>query len=1387
MVSKIKEKSIANNAITTSKLSAEVAAVTGIKVSSIVYLNDDTAANTLGGDVITVNGSGFSPTTTVYVDRTQAGVVTYLSNNQITFSSPAKSAGSYILYLYNADGGSAAYIPGINYSGVPAWSTASGSIGTTYEFTSFTGNVSTLSATSDTTVYYLLNSGTLPPGSTLNANTGVISGNTSVINSPTTYNFTIEAKDQENQGTLRNFSITINPDSVTWNSPADSATINVSVGTATTQSLNASSISGKTITYTANTLPTGLSISGNTVTGTPTVVQTITSLVTATAAATNRAATRILNWIVAVANEINFPYVTSLFKTSASSTRSTTVVDSSTNNFTVTRSGAPSTGWTSPYQTDGYWSNYFNGSTDYLSIAANTAFDFRSGDFTIELWVYAPSGFVDYTDSLISKGPVGVVDTSSWDLQGTSGNLRFLGPTSTVYFTTTTQPWLTGWAHIAICRSSSNSRLFVNGTQQDATYTSLQDFSAGNPVIVGSGYFAPTLRGAQCYISNLRIVKGTALYTANFTPSTTPLTAIANTSLLTCQSNRFKDNSTNNFTITPTGTPRVTPDWYPNTFAAPAASLGAGYFNGSTDYLTAPTNTAFAFGTGDFTIEFWSYLNANGGILLDFRPSTTNGVYPTIYNPGGATTIAFLTDSANRIVSASGVIVTGTWIHVAVSRSSGSTKMFVNGSQVGSTYTDSNNYLAGTSRPVIGASGFDLTSNFNGYISNLRLVKGTAVYTANFTPPTAPVTPIANTQLLINFADSNYTSATNAVQNNTFIDSGPYAFPITRTGTPTQGSVTPYWPNGYWSNYFSPTTDYLSIASSANLAFGAGDFTVEGWIYVQTTAQFNLLTLTATFQFFVANNLLYIYDNGTQTSGGTITLNTWYHIAIARSGTAMKCYINGTQVISVTSSTSFTQGTNQIANNTGTPAGNGYISNLRVIKGQALATGSFTSPTAPLTTTAVGWTGANAASSISGTVSLLTCQSNRFKDNSTSPLTITVNGTPKVQAFQPFSPTASYTAAAYGGSGYFNGSTDYLSVASNTALAFGTNNFTIEFWVWFNAISGSPFIYSSQTSGSYTTSPDIYISGGKFYVQVSSANPFNGTGPTTVTTGRWYHVALVKNSGTTTLYVNGGIEGSFSDSNTYVIGANRPVIGVYGYNTTVYYLNGYVSNLRVVNGTAVYTAAFTPPTAPVTAIPNTSLLLNYTNAGIYDAAVQNNVITVGDAQASTTQSKWSPTSMKFDGTGDWLSTTIQPIGSGDFTIEFWMYHVNAECHIFTLGPAWGDTTGVQFIYYSGSNNYCLNVGNANNNFFGGLIQNTWTHVAIVRNAGTVKLYWNGTASATTLTNSTNLTATSLTLGYSLPTGTWASYSGYMQDFRITRGVARYTSNFTVPTAEFIAR
>lgn len=156
------------------------------------------------------------------------------------------------------------------------------------------------------------------------------------------------------------------------------------------------------------------------------------------------------------------------------------------------------------------------------------------------------------------------------------------------------------------------------------------------------------------------------------------------------------------------------------------------YLDGTVDYITVPSGSDFAFGTGDFTVEFWFMQTVAGNpFLIDCRPiSSTNGAYVTTYINAG--TVVFFTNAAARITSSA--ITTGAWYHVAVCRSGTSTRLFLNGTQTGSTYTDPTNYIAS---PVnIGASGnglFPLT----GYFDDIRITKGVARYTANFTPPAA--------------------------------------------------------------------------------------------------------------------------------------------------------------------------------------------------------------------------------------------------------------------------------------------------------------------------------------------------------------------------------------------------------------------------------------------------------------------------------------------------------------------------------------------------------------------------------------------------------------------------------------------------------------------------
>lgn len=163
----------------------------------------------------------------------------------------------------------------------------------------------------------------------------------------------------------------------------------------------------------------------------------------------------------------------------------------------------------------------------------------------------------------------------------------------------------------------------------------------------------------------------------------------------------------------------------------------------------------FAFGTGNFTLEFWFNPTsvAFAATMLGFRPASGNGAYPCIYmNTNGVLTYYVFT--ADRITSPVNAIVANTWQSIAVVRTGTQTKMYLNGNQVGVTYTDTTNYLAGSC--TIGANDYTANGSYQirGYMDELR-ISNVARYTANYTPATQPFVDDANTLLLCHFDGAN--------------------------------------------------------------------------------------------------------------------------------------------------------------------------------------------------------------------------------------------------------------------------------------------------------------------------------------------------------------------------------------------------------------------------------------------------------------------------------------------------------------------------------------------------------------------------------------------------------------------------------------------------------
>jgi len=234
------------------------------------------------------------------------------------------------------------------------------------------------------------------------------------------------------------------------------------------------------------------------------------------------------------------------------------------------------------------------------------------------------------------------------------------------------------------------------------------------------------------------------------------------------------------------------------------------------------------------------------------------------------------------------------------------------------------------------------------------------------------------------------------------------------------------------------------------------------------------------------------------------------------------------------------------------------------------------------------------------------------------------------------------------------------------------------------------------------------------------------------------------------------------------------------------FYQGYISDIRVLP-TEHYTAEFIPPSAPLSSTGSV-LHIQGTDASIIDKAQIHNLNLVGNTTGSTTQAKFANTkSMYFDGSGDYVSIASNPafgFGTGDFTIEFWTYWggtLNTGNGGAFVGLRSAVAAEALVVYLSTSGEIMFYDGPANVEVGSGVtITQEWTHIALTRESGLWRIFVNGTLGATRNSSTDLGSSKPCRIGQAV-NGTTTSYHGYIQDLRVTKGLARYTANFTPPT------
>ena len=651
-----------------------------------------------------------------------------------------------------------------------------------------------------------------------------------------------------------------------------------------------------------------------------------------------------LNFVSALWDETALSIGTS----STNSLDNDTFIDRSTNAHTVTTSGSPLQTAFHPYL-----DNWSFKTTDGIAYPADDAsFAFGTGDFCVECWIFPT---VDTGNQVwLDQRASGAVSTGL-SIEA-NNNLNVYIATTAIILGNTSESALTknAWNHVAHMRSGTTHSLFVNGTRV-ATTTNSANYTSQQVTI---GCYNPNRASSKSskgygWVSNARIVKGSSVYDPSQTSLTVPtekLTAITNTSLLMAHTNRAKDGSTNDHSITFESKVDAFNPFGQESEYASGENKGSVYITGESTYLDV-TGGSWLTLTGDFDFTCWYYpvdIGTDRNFLASTYHSSTAGWAIAVGTSGQMQ--VNLSGDGNDITSSNGVIKENSWHHIRLCRDStvngGRVYIYVDGTQVGS--FDTGNSLTYSSTLAIGnlgtnRGGVGPLDGAKGYISDIRLINGTMP--TDFTVPTSPV---GNTN-----ADL-YLPMDNA---GIFDKTGN--FDITPSGdTATSTTQTKFADTSV--SFDGAGGDYLSISTTPFIMCNGGPgtiWTLEAWLYATGYSAYNTIftnrgTGTSSFWLGLDNNTLTpVFFTGASQGqfSSSLTANTWHHIAVTRQTDGrIKYWLDGSSAGQSSNTIYEFAGT---ANTIGySPTQNGlpfvgYIEGFQFTNGAVKYTSNFTPPT----------------------------------------------------------------------------------------------------------------------------------------------------------------------------------------------------------------------------------------------------------------------------------------------------------------------------------------------------------------------------------------------------------------------------------------------------------